>query len=233
MVLFRRFWGLGLAVWVACGLPTAGFGQTSYLRADMGVAVTDNDSAISYSGGLGTSLPLGVRVDATANYASYDGKPTYVIDDLNRFDTSRSEVGVEALTGFVGVYYDIPDPVPGVEPFIGAGAGLARMETDGAVISVRASSAQIEVTSETVVEPAFFVTAGVSLDMFEQVSIDIAYRYTDLGAYAYKATLRDGTVSANEQTPDIGTNSAPGFTAGTISQDMNSHEALVSLRLAF
>ncbi len=127
-----------------------------YITAGGGVSTTDDFGEGQFiAGGLGVALPLGLRADATAIYQTgfevEDGGP--------EFDT---------LSGFLSAYYDLPEPVPFLEPYVGGGVGVTQIDVDGG----DSESAE-----------SFHLSAGVSFVLFKKIALDAGYRYVNYGDF--------------------------------------------------
>jgi len=80
-------------------------------------------------------------------------------------------------------YVDLPR-LAGVQPFLGAGLGVARNRLRSVayrfpLISAGATTSTPEGSSSDL---AWLLTAGVSVPLSERLSLDVAYRFTDLGS---------------------------------------------------
>lgn len=214
--------GFGAAV-----AGTAASAQDLFLRADVGVAASDNyDNSGLYGGGVGLNLPLGFRTDATLTYRG-GFEPEDFLDsegELPGVELTAVVPSVDSLSGFLGVYYDLPEPFPFIEPFIGGGVGATRIEPDDLLIRSEGLGApSIALSQDASTNSSYFATAGVALDFFDRVAIDVAYRYSDLGEVEYQGVAM---TPAGLGVP------AQSFDASTLTDDLISHEAILSLRLS-
>ena len=94
-------------------------------------------------------------------------------------------VDLSVLSGMVAAYVDLPAlglPRLGpFDPFLGAGIGAARIETGETRMTFPATTTMCRAR---VTEPdfAWMVTAGVATALSESTTLDVALRYSDLGA---------------------------------------------------
>ncbi len=131
---------------------------------------------------------------------------------------------VESLAAFAVAYVDLPR-IAGVRPFLGAGIGGARNHLDG--VSYRfpsiAANASTTTASGSSSGFAYLLTAGVAVPLSERLSLDLAYRFSDLGQ------VRSRTGSATIVRPR-GTRS---LTIAGTEADLQTQGLQVSLRYAF
>ncbi len=92
-------------------------------------------------------------------------------------------VEAESLAGFGVAYVDLPR-LAGLQPFLGAGLGVARNQVRGVTYRFPAigATATTSLPSGSSSDLAWLLTAGVSVPLSERLALDLAYRYTDLGA---------------------------------------------------
>ena len=89
---------------------------------------------------------------------------------------------VESLAAFAVAYVDLPR-IAGVRPFLGAGVGGARNQLDGVTYRFPSIAANATTTSAGGSSSgfAYLLTAGVAVPLSERLSLDLAYRFSDLG----------------------------------------------------
>lgn len=89
---------------------------------------------------------------------------------------------VNSLAGFAVAYVDLPR-VAGVRPFLGAGIGAARNRLEGLEFRFPAIAADATTTTTGGSSSglATLLTAGIAVPLSERLSLDLAYRFTDLG----------------------------------------------------
>lgn len=114
--------------------------------------------------GVGCQVTEHMRVEVTGGY---------------RFKSSLTEAfggldaDLETYTGFVNAFWDITN-YNGFTPYLGGGVGVAYHRLTNVVLpagSANGSRADL----------AYNLTAGVSYDLTNNLKLDVAYRFTDLG----------------------------------------------------
>jgi len=153
-----------------------------YMRADVGGSFHQDPTVTQQGGGAitnekinnhafieagtGCQVTENIRVEATAGY---------------RFRSSMTEecgcleADLETYTGFVNAFWDITYfNGTGFTPYVGGGVGLAVHR----LTSVRLPAGSRDGNRAAF---AYNATAGVSYDLSENVKMDLAYRFVDLG----------------------------------------------------
>lgn len=204
---------------------TASSAQSLFLRADAGVSSTNEfDQSGTYGGGVGMNLPLGFRGDVTVSYRG-GFEPADFLDstgELPGTDLAADLPSVTTTSSFVGGYYDLPEPFPFLEPFVGGGVGITRVEPDDVVVSVPGfANSGVTLSQEASTNSSYFFTAGVALDFFKKAAIDVAYRYVDMGEVEYGGAIAVGDFT------DAPTQS---FDASSLTEELVSQEVMVSFR---
>ncbi|MCX5968815.1 MAG: outer membrane beta-barrel protein [Cyanobacteria bacterium] len=89
---------------------------------------------------------------------------------------------VESLAAFGVAYVDLPR-IAGVRPFLGAGIGAAHNQLDGVTYRFPSIAANATTTTASGSSSgfAYLLTAGVAVPLSERLSLDLAYRFSDLG----------------------------------------------------
>jgi len=131
---------------------------------------------------------------------------------------------VDSLAAFAVAYVDLPR-IAGVRPFLGAGIGGARNHLDGVTYRFPSIAANATTTTASGSSSgfAYLLTAGVAVPLSERLSLDLAYRFSDLGQ------VRSRTGSATIVRPR-GTRS---LTIAGTEADLQTQGLQVSLRYAF
>ncbi len=126
-----------------------------YLRGDIGWSwLTDDrkdDSAITLGGGAGYQYDENLRGDLRFDWAG-------------NYDTRRNNDAVGVTTILGNLYFDIPNDTM-VTPFLGAGVGYGWKSADGG--GDRDGF-------------AFALMAGASVELMENLSLDVEYRFRDV-----------------------------------------------------
>lgn len=128
----------------------------------------------SYSSGFNAGANIGFK----SNPLRYEAELTYIQADLRKFFINKirqSYVDGEtnATLAMAKIYYDFPDMVPCVQPFLGAGLGYAYVETN--IRSKLPFGYTHYVGSDSVF--AYQGTAGLNYNYAEAFTLSIAYRY--------------------------------------------------------
>ena len=144
--------------------------------------------------GLGYVTTPALRVEALIQHhprVAFKGQANFTQLQL----TDRRDVSAELsnLTGMLAAYVDLPAlglPQLGpFTPFVGAGAGVSR---------IRIGETRQEFPRTRTIGPgdrrtgfAWMATAGLAVPLGEEITLDVAYRYTDYGTVTTgKATGR-------------------------------------------
>jgi opacity protein-like surface antigen len=108
----------------------------------------------------------------------YEGELTYIKGWLERFKLNRlSQTGVvgnnQAGFAMANIYYDLPQFVQSVEPFIGIGIGY------GFVNGIFKSNGPLEATRYKTSDSVFAYqgTAGLTYNFAESWALNVSYRY--------------------------------------------------------
>lgn len=173
--------------------------------------------------GLGYRLNSWLRAEALFNY-----RPAYEYSAQANFIQSAPPQPVTAnlssVAGFGVGYIDLPR-LRRVQPYIGAGVGVARNRISAVSYGFPAIApdASTTIAGGTTTGLAWLLTAGVAIPLSERLSLDLAYRYTDLG------NVQTDTGTASIVRP---TRITQLEIAGTQSS-LQTHGAMLSLRYAF
>ena len=196
-----------------------------YLRLDGGYALTGNPDGTGANGphissktqntglisiGLGAKVEDQVRVEGMLTYRSpmdIDGK-----NGANQTISGK----VSSISGMFNMYYDIEQAHQWfgsdmITPYVGVGVGLSMLDTD----SLTTAGGTVERGAQ-VYNLTYAAMAGVSSKISDLVSVDLGYRFINLGQYE-----QDGSFS-----------SGSGTTA-TKYDDLFAHEFRAGLRFQF
>ncbi len=174
-------------------------------------------------GALGYRFTPWLRAEALLSWRpqlAYSGQSNF----LGAGPSQPVNGAVESLAGFAVAYVDLPR-VAGVRPFLGAGIGGARNHLDGVTYRFPSIAAKASTTTAGGSSSgfAYLLTAGVAVPLSERLSVDLAYRFSDLGQ------VRSRTGSATIVRPR-GTRS---LTIAGTEADLQTQGLEVSLRYAF
>lgn len=188
----------------------------------------DFGSSASIDLGAGYRILPGFRVEALATH-----RPDFGFSGNANFLSTPQPQPVSAklrsTTGMVVGYLDLVElglPAIGpLEPFVGAGLGLTRHRLSSVTYAFPGfgpgASTVIQGGSQTTF--SYMLTAGTALRISEQLTIDLAYRYADLGTVRSDAGPALITRPAFATTLNI---------AGT-EADLTTHGITASLRYQF
>ena len=190
-------------------------------------SVGDFGTVASFETGIGLSVAPAVRIEALVEYRprlSFSGHANFLAPERRQ----SVSVDLSTLSGMVAAYVDLPAlgmPRLGpFDPFLGAGIGAARVKTGETRMMFPATTTHVPGVSRT--DLAWMVTAGVATPLGESTTLELAWRYSDLGT-AETATgggrvvWRDG--SREPRLLDQAASEAP----------LRSHGIRVSLRHEF
>ena len=149
--------------------------------------------------GLGYAVAPAARLEVLVEY-----RPRFAFKGRANFLSPESRQSVAAdLSSFAGMlaaYIDLPGlGVPSFGPFgpfVAAGLGVVRTRIGQTRMTFPATTTIVPGASRT--DLAWMVTAGVAAALSERVTLDLAWRYTDLGAVhtgrgAGRVIWRDGS----------------------------------------
>ena len=132
---------------------------------------------------LGIGYATGaIRFEALVEYRpdfAFEGRANFLAPE-RRQDVSAKLSSVSGmLAGFVDLAaLGLPKPGP-FAPFLGAGIGAARTRIGKTTMTFPATTTIVPGGSRT--ELAWMATAGVAVALGERVTLDLAWRYSDLG----------------------------------------------------
>ena len=173
--------------------------------------------------GLGYRLNNWLRVEALFSY-----RPAYEYRGQANFIQSAppqpATANLSSVAGFGVGYIDLPR-IRRVRPYVGAGVGAARNRMSAVTYGFPAIApdASTTIAGGTTSGLAWLLTAGVAIPLSEQLSLDLAYRYTDLGRVQTDTGTAAIVRPAGTTKLEIG---------GTQSA-LQTHGAMLSLRYAF
>ena len=140
--------------------------------------------------GLGYPVVPALRLELAVQYRpefSFEGEAN-LDNDLLRTLSDSQDVSAELSlwSGLVATYLDIP--LPGIallrftpiNPYLGAGAGLSRIEISDIRMDLPATAESLIVPGDHQVSFSWMLTVGVGVSLTKW-TIDLAWRYTDHG----------------------------------------------------
>ena len=134
--------------------------------------------------GVGHIVSPRLRAEVVLQYRqsfAFEGLANF--GSLSRTDRREVSVGVSSLSAMLSGYLDLPEfGVPRIgpfSPFVGGGIGVSRVET---------GDTHMEFPNTRTIVPggnranlAWMLAAGVALSTDERTTLELAWRYTDLG----------------------------------------------------
>ena len=139
---------------------------------------TKYEKNVSGQVGFGVYLPSNFRSDLTVGFGNYKNKMTQHVVAA----TANSSLSVESVSVLLNGYYDITN-ISGFVPYVGVGVGAASNKGKFNLASVYKETAKRTTTF------AWQAGAGVAYNINENVAVDLAYRYADLGKVAKTASI--------------------------------------------
>ncbi len=132
-------------------------------------------------GALGYRISPQWRVEALMSYRTrvdFSGNANF----LNVAGDQPVSARGNALSGFAVGYYDLP-LIGRVQPFVGAGLGTTRNRTGGMqfLFPGLGPEAATLTSSGRLTDFSYLVTAGAAVSLRDGLTLDFAYRYSDLG----------------------------------------------------
>lgn len=157
------------------GWYASAFGGYSYIPENVDITrfgIARNNAA--YDSGY----HAGVRIGYQSNPLRYEGEYTYITANLKKFTVNRIyQWGVNGSTtanlGMANIYYDFPDMVPAVSPFLGVGLGYGWVQ---GILNSNGPNSLTRFEGESSVF-AYQATGGFTYNFAENFAVNIAYRY--------------------------------------------------------
>jgi opacity protein-like surface antigen len=155
---------------LAEGLYVGGFGGVNILEdAELDVGVLDfdieNDTGWTAGAAVGYGFDFGLRAEAELAYRMNDH------DEGSTLGTGFGVDGDTSALSFMGnLWYDLPVAWP-VRPYVGAGAGVARIDVN----DMEAFAGEIADDSDLVF--AYQLGAGIGYQLSPSVGLTAEYRY--------------------------------------------------------
>ncbi len=145
-------------------------------------SVGDFSTATGFEVGIGGPVAPAVRMEALVEF-----RPRLGFSGLSNFRQLEQRYPVSAdlsaLSGMVAAYADLPAlGLPSLgpfDPFVGAGIGVARIWTGETQMMFPRTTTHVPSGQRTGL--AWMVTAGVATALNESTTLELAWRYSDLG----------------------------------------------------
>ncbi|KTD62044.1 outer membrane protein [Legionella spiritensis] len=153
------------------------FGGYTYLSDN--ISETRNGlfrNEASYTSG---SYNAGGRIGYKSTPLRYEGELTYLQGNLTKFDINFiRQSGItgqtQAALAMANVYYDFPDIVPAISPFLGAGLGYAWIDASFGSTGPSVGATYYKASNSVF---AYQATAGITYNFAENYAVNLAYRH--------------------------------------------------------
>jgi opacity protein-like surface antigen len=186
-----------------------------YSSGNFTVGHTDMKSTPFYGVGIGVEYSRWLRLDITGEYR---GKYLFIGQDVYHGPgsgyTNEFTADIQSWVGLANAYIDLTT-WRGLTPYVGGGVGFATVSVLG-LKDVNVPNLGVAFGDDhTQTNFAWALYAGVSYDVTPQFTMDLGYRYLDMGdAKSGRVTAYDGTDSY----------------ASVELQDLTSHDLMLSAR---
>jgi opacity protein-like surface antigen len=191
--------------------------NSEYDTGKFTVGHTDMKTAPFFGLGIGLEHGRWLRFDVTGEYR---GKWLFISQDINHVDeyTNEFTADIESWLGLFNAYIDM-GVWCGVTPYIGGGIGMASVSVLG-LKDVNVPNQGVAFGADnTEYNFAWALYAGMSYDVTDRFTLDLAYRYLDIG------DAMSGEVNAYDGNPQ-------GHYSGLAIRDITSHDLMFSARFA-
>ena len=145
-------------------------------------SVGDFSTATGFEVGIGGAVAPAVRMEAIVEFRprlAFSGHANYLAPERQQ----TVAVDASVLSGMVAAYADLPAlglPRLGpFDPFVGAGVGVARISTGETRMMFPATTTLVPGARRS--NFAWMLTAGVATALGESTTLEVAWRYSDLG----------------------------------------------------
>lgn len=163
-----------------------------YSRLFGGYSYLPNNISASYAGYLlsNSSFNSGYNAGGSFGYKSnplrFEGEFTYIHANVAGFkinNVSQSNQGGDASVPMImaNIYYDFPEVIQSIEPFLGFGIGYSWVDVD----FTSATPAPNIIYNNSKSAFTYQGTAGLAFNYAEHFSVDIAYRYLGTDKVGY------------------------------------------------
>jgi opacity protein-like surface antigen len=188
----------------------------------------DIKSSSFFGLGIGVEHSRWLRFDVTGEYRGKQlfiaqdhynhGGPCYVggVIDGSQCGTNEYTADLESWLGLANAYIDL-GTWRGITPYVGGGIGMAYIDVQGFKdVNVPTGSVHFGNSDRSTSNFAWALYAGLSYDVTPQFTLDLGYRYTDLGS------VSTGPTTAPTDPTET--------TGGIDIRDITSHDLLLSAR---
>lgn len=192
-----------------------------FASGDYTVNHTDIKSSALFGLGIGVEHSRWLRFDLTGEYR---GKQLFIANDVynnggpcpgSGCGSNEHTADLESWLGLANAYIDLGS-FRGITPYVGGGVGFASITTMGYTdVNVPQNGFAYAVGDKTTTNFAWALYAGLAYDVTPQLTLDLGYRYTDLGS-----------VKTGAMTDFMGNDQGQGIEI----RDITSHDLLFSAR---
>jgi opacity protein-like surface antigen len=158
------------------GWYTSVFGGYTYLPDNIN---TSNYGILFNSSGYNGGYNAGGRIGYQSNPLRYELEYTYLHATAKHFDADivfQDEVSGNASGNLfmANVYYDFPDMLPAISPYLGFGIGYAYLQAELSSPGPFVGGTYFKTTDNVF---AYQGTAGITYNFSENYAVNLAYRY--------------------------------------------------------
>ncbi|MDC0191155.1 outer membrane beta-barrel protein [Rhodospirillales bacterium] len=207
----------------------AGDDGSYYFKGEIGKGFPNDPSQVS---GAGTSaqnesndkfrkygIGFGINPDGPARADfSFSHSPNMKTTSNGSFNTT-ARGNIDNYLVMMNIYYDFEEGEQSFVPYFSGGIGLSRMVTDNAKVTNAAGTINVSEGGETKNNLGWALGLGAAINMKENVSLDMGYRFLAMGK-AEQSGVFSGT-------PAQASNS------GARMDNLFAHELYLGLRIGF
>ena len=168
--------GIASAATPVDGWYTSVFGGYTYIPAN----IDSYTSIFVYRDRTGykSGYNAGVRIGFQSNPLRYEAEYTYLRGNLKHFSINHiDQLGVSGYSSanllMANIYYDFPEMLPAISPYLGLGIGYAYLQAN--LSSLGPFAPTFFSVSDSVF--AYQGTAGITYNFAENYAVNLAYRY--------------------------------------------------------
>jgi opacity protein-like surface antigen len=181
-----RSWLLpSLSVALLVGTATAASAQSGgfYGRIDTGYSFVrefdgaDGDDSYIIGAGIGYRFMPNLRADVTIGYRG--GYELHQADVIG--PGSSADADISSWAAMVSIYYDFTNSSR-FTPYLGGGIGASRNKLGTATVSQNGANVGF-LEGDTKTSFAWQLSAGTAIRLSPGISLDIGYRYMDMGSF--------------------------------------------------
>jgi opacity protein-like surface antigen len=208
---------LGFSSALDAGIRDKNFAADGFICGDpgcnSGMALDDVGTSGVLSAGVGWRFNRNFRTDLTIGY-----RGGYVLDDSDRFP-SNYDADIVSTSVMLGAYWDFV--TGGAAPYFGVGIGWAQNKIDEIVNSgfPGLGSAAVFLPGGTWSGMAWSLMAGVAIPLGGRATLDLGYRFIDLG----EIESDSGPITCTPSCTGAGTYSG-------LSGKLRAHELMIGVR---